>query len=126
MLAALLAAYFLSGGGTNVSILTPAAVKQLSQQVEVIVEDPVRSESAKKILKSLRKEIKGFDKEFSKSNKKLTKLYKDHASDMEGAPAIFGDLDVSWEAAQGRAFDLRFELKDLLTREEWEALFAKE
>jgi hypothetical protein len=33
-------------------------------------------------------------------------------------------LNSGWEASQQRAIDLRFDLKDSMTEEEWAALFA--
>jgi len=123
---ALLAAYLLGGGGLGGSILTPAAVKQMSKQVEVTVADPARAEAAAETLAELKVEIKGFDKKFAKSGKELTKLYKDHGADGDQMLAVLAELNADWEGSQQRGIDLRFELKESLTEEEWTAVFGGE
>lgn len=126
MLMALLAAYLLGGGGLGGSILTPAAVKQMSKQVEVTVADPARAEAAAETLAELKVEIKGFDKKFAKSGKELTKLYKDHGADGDQMLAVLAELNADWEGSQQRGIDLRFELRESLTEEEWAAVFGGE
>jgi 16S rRNA C1402 N4-methylase RsmH len=124
MIWALLAAYFLSGaGGIGGAALTSASVKQLSEHAEAVIEDPDRSEAAQQTFKELRKEVRAFEKMFTKSGSKLTKSYRDHAADRDQAIAILDDLNSGWEAAQQRALDLRFELKDSMSEAEWTALF---
>lgn len=126
MLMALLAAYLLGGGGLGGSILSPAAVKQMSKQVEVTVADPARAEAAAETLAELKVEIKGFDKKFAKSGKELTKLYKDHGADGDQMLAVLAELNADWEGSQQRGIDLRFELRESLTEEEWAAVFGGE
>ncbi len=126
MIWALLAAYFLGGGvgGVGGSMLTPASVKQLSERTEEVITDPVRVEVAQQTLAELGKEVKAFHKTFSKSGKQLNKSYKDRAADPNQALAILEELNSGWDASQQRAIDLRFELRDSMTTEEWAALFV--
>jgi len=128
MIWALLAAYFLSGGvgGISGSALTSAGVKQLSEHAEMIIEDPERSEAAQQTLHELRKETKSFQKLFGRSGKQLTKSYKNHEADRDEAVETLTDLNAGWEAAQQRALELRFELKESMTEEEWSELFDAE
>lgn len=124
MIWALLAMYFLGAGGVSGSTLTSASVKQLSRQAEVIIVDSERSESAQLILKELRKEAKSFEKVFARSGRQLTKSYKDHAADLADVTEVLSDLNLSWEASQQRALDLRFALRESMTEEEWTALLG--
>jgi len=124
MIWALLAMYLLGGGGASGSMLTSAGVKELSKRTEVVIEDPTRVDAAQKTLAELRREVKSFEKVFGKSGRALSKSYKDHAADNDHAQALFDDLNANWESAQQRALDLRFELRDSMTEEEWVALFA--
>ena len=126
MIWALLAAYFLGGGvgGASGSMLTTESVKQLSQQAEEIIAEPARAEAAQQTLAELRREVKAFEKMFSKSGKQLNKSYKDHTADDELALAILEELNLGWHASQQRAIELRFELRDSVTEEEWAELFA--
>lgn len=126
MIWALLAAYFLGGGvgGVGGSMLTSASVKQLSERAEEVITEPARVEVAKQTLAELDKEVKAFHKTFGRSGKPLNKSYKDHADRGNQALVILDELNSSWEVSQQRAIDLRFELRDSMTEEEWAELFA--
>jgi hypothetical protein len=124
MLAALLVAFLLGGGGASGAILTPGTVKEIGKQVEAQVSDTARAEAAAETLAELKVEVKGFEKTFAKSGKALTKLYKDHTADAAQMQAELDQLNVSWEESQRRALDLRFALKESLTEEEWAAVFG--
>jgi hypothetical protein len=127
MIWALLAGYFLMGSGAvGGGLLTPAGLKQTSARTEVVIEDPSREEAAQETLAKLGKEVKAFEKMFTKSGKELTKSYKDHASSIEQEHATQGVLNSNWKVAQQRALDLRFELKASMTEEEWMELFSTE
>ena len=90
----------------------------------MIIVDSERSESAQLILKELRKEAKSFEKVFARSGRQLTKSYKDHAADLADVTEVLSDLNLSWEASQQRALDLRFALRESMTEEEWTALLG--
>jgi hypothetical protein len=117
---------FFGGGGANGGLLTAAGVKQANARLEVVIEDPSRVAAAQETLAKLRTDVKTFEKVFSKSGKELTKSYKDHASSVEEEHAIQGVLNSNWKVAQQRALDLRFELKESMTEEEWTELFSIE
>ena len=124
MIWALLAAYFLGGGGLSGAMLTPASVKQLSVRADEVIVDSARAEAAQQTLTELRQEVKAFQKTFSKSGRQLNKSYKDHADGGNHAQLILDELNSDWVVSQQRAIDLRFELRDSMTEEEWAALFA--
>lgn len=126
MLIALLAVFFLGGGGIGGSVLTPAAVKEIGKQIEAEVTDAARVEAAALTLAELKAEIKGFEKIFAKSGKELNGLYKDHGAGADRMLAALDSLNTHWEASQQRAIDLRFDLKESLTEEEWAAVFERE
>ena len=54
----------------------------------------------------------------------MKKSYKDHADRGNQALVIVDELNSGWEVSQQRAIDLRFELRDSMTEEEWAELFA--
>ncbi len=107
-------------------MLTPAAIKQLSKQVESVVPDRARAEAAQQTLGSLGKEVKAFEKKFAKSGNQLTKSFNNYTDGSDQALALLQDLNSHWEVSQQRVLDLRFELRDSLTEEEWAALFVGE
>jgi septal ring factor EnvC (AmiA/AmiB activator) len=119
--------YFLGGGATGISggALTPSAVEQLSERVAVVVEDPTRTEAAQKSLAELKREIVAFEKQFAASSKAIKRSYSDHAEKRTEIDAVLDELNRDWERGQERALDLRFELREQLTREEWETLFSE-
>lgn len=128
MLIALFTAMFvLMGGSTgHAGALTTASVKQMAEQVELVVTDPVRAETATETLDQLGDEIKAFEKAFSKTSKGLVDLYEDHEATSEEVLVVLDNLNSDWEASQLRAVDLRFKLKDSLTEEEWADVFGSD
>jgi hypothetical protein len=120
--------YFLGGGaaGINAGALTPMAVEALSDRVAIVVEDPVRADAAQSTLADLKKETAAFGKTFAASGKALKRSYRDHGADRAEIEAALEQLNRDWERGQERALDLRFELREQLTREEWHALYSAE
>ena len=118
--------YFFGGGavGINAGALTPAAVEELSDRIAIVVEDPERAEAAQSTLADLKREVVAFDKKFAASSKVVKRSYRDHAADRAEVEAVLEQLNHDWERGQERALDLRFELRDKLTREEWAAVYT--
>jgi hypothetical protein len=120
--------YFIGGGAVGISAgaLTPEAVDVLSQRIAIVVEDPERAEAAQSTMKNLSKEARAFEKTFSASGKDLKRSYRDHAADRAEIEAVLDELNRDWERGQERALDLRFALREQLTREEWAALHSRD
>ena len=111
-------------GGVDGSLLTTETIAQLSKQAEATIDDPARFQAAQQTFRELKKEIRNFEKVFSASGKQLTESYKDHAAEKRQAQAVLDDLNSDWEAMQLRAIELRFELREHVTEEEWAEIFA--
>lgn len=124
----LLATYLFGGGvdGVNGSQLTTDMIDEWSRNTVTIVDDPARVGEAQKIFKELKKELKSFEETFSRSGGQLTASYLDHAADKAQALATLNNLNSDWETMQLRAIDLRFELRNHLSEQEWAQLFAAE
>jgi predicted phosphoribosyltransferase len=120
--------YFLGGGagGINAGARTPAAVEEFRDRAAIVVEDPARAEAAQSILEDLRKDVVAFDRKFAAAGKDVRRSYRDHAADRAEVEAALEQLNRDWERGQERVLDLRFELREQLTREEWAALYAEE
>lgn len=99
-------------------------VKELSDRVEIVVEDPGRAEAARSAFGELADEVAAFEKAFAASGKEVTRSYRDHAADRAEIEAVLEQLNRDWQSGQERMLDLRFELRDQLTREEWVALYS--
>ncbi len=119
--------YFFGGGAAAIDAgaLTPAAVQELSNRVAIVVEDPARAEAARSTLADLEAEVAAFEKKFTASGRAISRSYRDHAAGRAEIEAALGQLNRDWERGQERALDLRFELRDQLTREEWAALYSR-
>ena len=103
-----------------------AFLARVRPRIKREVADPARAEDAKQTLAELKTEIKRFEKAFAKSGKELSKLYKDHGAEGEEIQTVLDELNASWEASQRQAIDLRFELKESLTAEEWSNVLGDE
>lgn len=123
----LLATYYLGGGlhGVSGSLLTIDAVKQLSEMTEVIISEPARAEAAKQTLQELKGEIRKFERKFSKQRGRFIEVYMDHDSGENQSIDLFNELNADWEAMQAQAIELRFQLHDQMTEDEWDALFTE-
>ena len=120
--------YFFGGGAASIDagVLTPSAVEALADRVDIVVDDPARAAAAQSTLDDLRTEVIAFDKNFAASGKAVIRAYRDHAADREEIEGVLDELNRDWARGQERALDLRFELREQLTRDEWAALYSLE
>ena len=118
--------YFFGGGSGAIEAgaLTVETVRELSDRVEIVVEDPGRAEAAQSALGELAEEVATFEKAFAASGKEVTQSYRDHDADRAEIEAVLEQLNRDWQSGQERMLDLRFELRDQLTREERDALYS--
>ena len=118
--------YFFGGGSgaVDAGALTPATVEELGDRIGNVVEDAGRAEAAQLILEDLGQAVVSFEKTFAASAKAVNRSYRDHAADRAEIEAVLDQLNRDWERGQERVLDLRFELRDQLTREEWVALYS--
>jgi hypothetical protein len=125
MLAALFIAFFLGGSGGSGSVLTQPMLDNIDARIQLVVQDSEREADAQDIVKKLSHELKSFNKFFKKSQKAVTKSFKDHAADAAEMSRHLSSLETDWLAAQQAALDFRFAMKDTLTREEWDEIFSE-
>jgi len=120
MLIALLTILFLGGGTTGVL----SFLGDTEDAVKSVVVDDDRRKQARATISAMEKRTKNHDKAFRSLIKQLKKEMRDHADNES-------DLDQMWEQRFELAndynadmVDYRFELREQLTREEWEQVFA--
>jgi hypothetical protein len=120
--------YFFGGGSgaVDAGALTPAAVEELGNRVGIVVQDSARAEAAQSILDDLGRSVVSFEKNFAASAKGVNRSYRDHAADPAEIEAVLEQLNRDWQRGQERVLDFRFELRDQLTRQEWEALYTRD
>lgn len=122
MIVALLGVLFLGGGGSADYIYTLFSMAKDDVKTYVVDED--RQKAALGTIKEMNKRQKAMDKARKQSKKTLK---KDLKSDRPVAEAV----DATWERYFNDTADfnqdlieLRFKLRDQLTREEWAQVFA--
>ena len=126
MLAALLIAFFLGASGASGAILTESLLKDFDERAQHVIADQVRADAVSAEVTAIGHELKHFNKTFARSGKSLSKLYKDHGGDAASMQAELDLLNADWEAAQLRAIEHRFNIREQMTPEEWEAAFLNE
>ena len=109
-------------GGSNTGTLDFIADTQ--DQVKIVMEKDDRRKEALNTLKAIKKRTEAHNKVVKGTSKDLNKVLAD--SDVTEA-----DIDTIWyryfaqrEAYNRDMLDLRFQLKDRMTREEWQQVFA--
>lgn len=121
MIAALIAILFL-GGGLDDAVLDYVAYARGS--VGDIVTDEGRQADARATLKEMKKLTSAHSKSNQKIFKSLLARMSEFGTDTETVDALWDEYYEAVESYNARMIDLRFELRESLTREEWEEVFA--
>ena len=111
-------------GGSNTGMLD--FIGDTQDTVKVVMEKDDRRKEALSAIKAIKKRTETHNKMVKGSSKDLTKALADN--DVSEA-----DIDTIWyryfaqrEAYNRDMLDLRFQLKDQMTREEWQQVFGKD
>jgi hypothetical protein len=121
MLVALITILFLGGGIENAVL---DYVKYTRGNVKEIVADNERQSDAQATLKEMKKLTKDYAKSNRKTFKSLLSAMDSIDVEIDVVDSIWSDYAQSVDAYNGQMIDLRFTLRDSLTREEWRAIFA--
>ena len=120
MLIALMTILFLGGSTTGLLDF----IAQTEDNIKVVLEKDARQKGALDTVKEMKKRTKARNKQVNKSRKDLSKVLAD--PETTGA-----DIDATWdtfyaevESYNADMLDLRFELRDRLTRDEWQQVFS--
>jgi len=109
-------------GGSNTGMLDFIAGTQ--DEVEVVMEKDDRRKEALNTLKAMEKRTNGHNKMVNSASKDINKTLSNYE-------ATDAEIDTIWEGYFAERadynrdiLDLRFQLKDQMTREEWQQVFA--
>jgi thioredoxin reductase len=119
MLIALIVGMLLGGGSSGIM----AYVADARADVKTVVEDKTRRGEALAILKRMKKRAGALHKQAGKSGKALNKALKSRAVPDADVEAIWSAHFERVDQFNADMIDLRFELREQLTREEWRQLF---
>ena len=121
MIAALIAILFL-GGGVDNSVLDYIAYMRGSVK-EVVVDDE-RQADARATVQAMKKLTSAHTKGNQKAFKALVAEMLAMETDVEAVDDLWEEHFRAVEAYNEQMIDLRFELRETLTREEWEQMFG--
>ena len=119
MLIALMTILFLGGGSTAIL----EYIGETEDAIKVVMEKDDRQKGALATVKEMKKRTKARNKQVKKTRKELSAV-------LANLDASLADLDAVWdvyytevEAYNREMLDLRYELHDRLTRDEWNQIF---
>lgn len=122
MLIALLTLLFL-GGGSVTAVLVYVADSE--DAVKAAVFDDDRRKAAVGTLKEMKSVAKNQSKIIQETIKELKPYVGDQVSDDADVEALWGDYFERMQVTDQEMLDLRFTLRDQLSREEWEQVFGE-
>jgi hypothetical protein len=117
VIATITAILFLFGGGAfSLGVFKDAAKE--------VIQDKNRVQQIEVITKQGDKEIKLLGKDIEERSKVLVAMEKDYDLKRDELDAFLAQSDSRREQVQDRLIELRFQAKELVTEEEWKAMYA--
>ena len=124
VLVILLTTVFLGGSTAAVGVLTTGQTsKEITKKVKKLDMDKDREKQALKLVKRWKKDGKAFWKADQKNLKKVFKLMKKYETTPEDLDRFLARQDRNIDKNDAILLDSRFALKEVLTEEEWNAVF---
>jgi septal ring factor EnvC (AmiA/AmiB activator) len=120
MLIALFTILFL--GQTSSTLL--GEISDVQDSIKVVMPKNDQRKAAQGILKQMEKATEAHNKQLGKSSKQLNKALADHEFDASEIDRMWSEYHETRKSFQMRMIDLRFELKEHISREEWEEIFS--
>ena len=121
MLIALITILLLGGGDSAVLDF----VSYMRDSVDEVVADDERRKDATATLKEMKKLTNTHLKANGKAFKALLGEVSELETDVAATEAIWSDYNRATESYNQQMIDLRFKLRDSLTRSEWERIFVE-
>ena len=122
MLIVLFTILFLGGGSTGLLDY----IGEAEDSVKVVVEDDERRKWALETVSEMKKRTRVRNKSIKASRKSLSRALGNPDVTMAEIDVIWDDYFDDVESYNAKLVDLRFELRNRLTRDEWEQIFSSE
>jgi len=90
-----------------------------------VIQDKDRAKQVVAITKEADKEFKSFTKNVNKLSKQLVQMNKDYNLTREKIDSFYTQTDKRRMAFLEKFVELRFQAKNLMTAEEWQAMYIK-
>ena len=108
---------FAGGGGFSFDMFKDAA--------EDVIPDRQIVRQVKAITKAADDEMKAWQKDAKEISKRLAEMNRNYDLTTDEMRSFLDYADSRREAFQEKLIDLRFQAKNLMSQEEWEAMYAK-
>ena len=121
MLIALFTILFM--GQTSTTLL--GEISDVQDSVKLVMPKNDQRKAAQGILKQMEKATKARNKQVGKTGKQLNKALADHEFDTSAIDSMWSGYHETRKNFQMEMIDLRFELKEQISHEEWEEVFGE-
>ena len=118
IIAAITILTLLFGGGTF-------SLDNVRDAAKEVIQDKDRAKQVVAITKEADKEFKSFTKNVNKLSKQLVQMNKDYNLTREKIDSFYTQTDKRRMAFLEKFVELRFQAKNLVTAEEWQAMYIK-
>ena len=122
MLIAIMTILFLGGGGAFGPMLF---IESAMDNAKVAIADKDRRKEATATLKAMKKRSKDYLKSVRKLSKQVNSEFDEHAANEHEIEAAWNSMFELNAAYSNDLVDLRFELRDQLSRNEWGQMFPQ-
>ena len=123
LIATITALILIFGGGTDAASVKKN-VLAMQDMVKQHIADEERQTQVSDLLTEMVEELDGFEKRAVELQKGIFDVDKVYGSTAEDFRAVFKKINRNWDETQRRMTDLRFKMRDLMKRDEWNAVFA--
>lgn len=100
-------------------------IAQVEQQLIEIVQDDNREAKAIDVIEQMKVTVNKQHEDYSAIQSDFLKVSADYNADVQQYNALDKRVDAFWRSTMKQQVDLRFALKEQLTREEWKKLYKE-
>ena len=97
----------------------------ISKAAGEVIQEKDRAKQIKAITKQADSELKSMNKYFNKASKEIVEMTTRSDVTREEIYAYFEKVEKQREAFQEELIKLRFQARNMVDRQEWEAMYAK-
>ena len=119
MLIALFTILLLGGGGSSAL----EYIGNTRDAIKIVVLKGDLQKAALGTLKTMKKRTSAHNKVFKGTTKELDRAFRDHDTTGDDLDAIWAEYFVELNQYNNDMLNLRFELKESISREEWQVIF---
>ena len=100
-------------------------IAQVEKELLVIVQDDTRKTKAIDVVEQMKVTVKKQHDDYSVIQSDFLNVNVDYNADVQQYDVLDKRVDAFWRSTIKQQVDLRFSLKEQLTREEWEKLYKE-